>query len=148
MITNTGRTAKNIVKKMAMQQHLKIGERGFHLFVNEYNGQPKVHIRKIYQDHNGQSIITRYGVTLSLDEWNELKQSIQAADHQLINLPSLVRKSMTKVPSLRDPFKVQIPSPYQRNSNKHDKYTANNTTILQDTSNDINELFKVTVQEF
>jgi len=58
-----------------MNQQFKLGERGYHLFANEYKGEPKVHIRKIYQDPiDGRSIITRFGITLSIDEWNDLKQ--------------------------------------------------------------------------
>jgi len=51
------------------QQHFKLGERGYHVFANEYQGEPKIHIRKIYQEPvEGKSIITKYGITLSLDE--------------------------------------------------------------------------------
>ena len=70
------------------QQHLiSLGERGFHLFVNEFMGEPKIYIRKIFEDPaDGSSIFTKYGVALSIEEWNNLKESIQTADNQLMNM--------------------------------------------------------------
>jgi len=139
---------------MSMQQQFKLGERGYHLFANEYNGEPKVHIRKIYQDPcDGRSIITRYGITLSVDEWNDLKQYVPATDHQLVNLSR--QASMTS--AVPGPVKVKQPrpKPYQRLSAKTTKpmniidTARNNTTTYQDTvPNTIDELFNETLQDY
>jgi len=136
---------------MSMQQQFKLGERGYHLFANEYNGEPKVHIRKIYQDpSDGRSIITRYGITLSVDEWNDLKRYVLATDHQLVNLSR--QASMTS--AVPGPVKVKQPKPYQRLSAKTAKpmnidTARNNTSTCQDiVPNTIDELFNATLQDY
>jgi len=73
---------------MSTQQRVKLGKRGYHLFVSVYNEEPKIQIRKIFQDKaSGRSIITKYGTSLSVEEWNDIKQNFQTIDQQLENLP-------------------------------------------------------------
>ena len=135
-----------------------MGERGYHLFVNEYNGEPKVHIRKIYMNPNdGMPIITKYGITLSGDEWNALKQYIRPTNHQLMNLSR--QASMTKVPAVPGPaakVKSQRTAPYQRKptiTNKQMKYidsarNVDNTMTEDAVPNTIDELFNTTLQNY
>ena len=54
----------------------KIGTRGFCVFVNEFKGEPKVHIRKVIEneEEEGDVIFTKWGVALEIKEFEELKQ--------------------------------------------------------------------------
>ena len=84
--------------------HVKLGERGFHLFANEYNGEPKIHIRKLYQDPvDGKIVFTKFGVTLNVNEWNCLKEGINAAEIQLIQLSQHASKRKAQAPSRSRP---------------------------------------------
>jgi len=47
IVKRTPRGNYQTLNKMSdQQQHFKLGERGYHVFANEYQGDPKIHIRK------------------------------------------------------------------------------------------------------
>jgi len=45
---------------------------------------------------DGKSIITKYGIALSLDEWVDLKQYVQAVDQQLASLQPQAAAAATR----------------------------------------------------
>ena len=70
--------------KMSSSKPVVLGRRGFQAFVNEFRGEPKIHIRKQYSDPvTGQTFPTKCGITLSLEEWNELLSNSNIITEQL-----------------------------------------------------------------
>lgn len=58
---------------MSTEYPVILGSRGFRLYANEFQGVPKIHIRKQFKDfQTGQVFPTKHGITLSLEEWSEL----------------------------------------------------------------------------
>ena len=145
----------NFKRKMSAPQQFRLGTRGYHLFVNEYNGEPKIHIRKIYEDPvDGRPIITKYGITLSLNEWDDLKHYFQEADRQLMNLSR--QASTRKAPAVSGQVKCQRTTPYQRflimksTNQNNSTEVARNDTIIKDTASPttFDELFNGTLQDY
>lgn len=63
-------------KNMSSEHPVVLGSRGFHLFVNEFKGVPKVHIRKQFRDQQTGTVYpTKQGITLSLEEWGQLLEN-------------------------------------------------------------------------
>lgn len=61
-----------------------LGTRGFQAFVNEFRGEPKIHIRKQFTDPvTGEKFHTKNGITLSLKEWEDLQANIHSINMQL-----------------------------------------------------------------
>lgn len=56
----------------------KIGDKGFKVFVNEFKGYPKIHIRKVVENEEDPSdvIFTKFRVALEPREFEELKMLI------------------------------------------------------------------------
>lgn len=52
---------------------IPIGERGYHIFGNEFHGKIKIHLRKLYPKQNtGELYPSKEGLSLNLDEWMTL----------------------------------------------------------------------------
>ena len=111
--------------------HVKLGERGFHLFANEYNGEPKIHIRKLYEDPvDGKITFTKFGVTLNTNEWNNLKDGINTIDIQLMQLSQQTskRKAQKSSRARAKPYAYQ---PYQTISREQAPLQQNFNNSIQ-----------------
>ena len=71
--------------KMSSENPIILGQRGFQLFVNEFKGEPKIHRRKQFEDPVS-GYPTKFGVTLSLQEWEDIKRSSAIVDGRLKTL--------------------------------------------------------------
>lgn len=131
---------------MSSENPIKIGRRGFSLFVNEYKGEPKIHIRKIYQDSvSGERFPTKCWITLSLQEWSELFSSTNAVEDELRRLAQWAgeenRRANADVPKQTVPRAREAGSfgrarkslfhPYKRKDN-NDECTFSKCTPLND----------------
>ena len=63
---------------MAMQEeHFSLGENSNHMVtVTPFNANLRVHIRQFYVNENGEMKASTIGVTLSVEEFNELVKLI------------------------------------------------------------------------
>lgn len=69
---------------MTQQNPIVLGNRGFCVFVNTFYGEVKIHVRKQFEDPvTGERRPTKYGTTLSVQEWNDLKSAMNEVDNQL-----------------------------------------------------------------
>ena len=72
---------------------------GFNVFVKKYKGEPRVYIRRIYEDPlKGRSVSVK---SLSPEEWIELKNATKTIDEELIMF------SRSKIPD--DLVKLGVP---------------------------------------
>ena len=72
---------------------------GFNVFVKKYKGEPRVYIRRIYEDPlKGRSVSVK---SLSPDEWTELKNATKTIDEELMMF------SRSKIPD--DLVKLGVP---------------------------------------
>ena len=140
---------------MSQEMPVKLGQRGFHLFVNEFRGEPKVHIRKIYEEPvEGKAIVTKYGVTLTLDEWDDLKKYFHEADRQLLNQSKERNTRRAPTASGQVKMKQHRQTPYQRlppanNNQQMNIDSARNYTEVQDSApRTVEELFNGTLQNY
>ena len=59
------------------EECFSLGENSYHMVtVMPFNGNLKIHIRQCYVNENGEMKASRTGVTLSVDEFNELVRLI------------------------------------------------------------------------
>lgn len=74
---------------MASGKAIKLGDRGYVIFVKEFRSEKKIYIRKRKQDlSSGKTVITNSGMSLTLDEWTSLKSAIKAVDMELESVSS------------------------------------------------------------
>ncbi|KXJ08303.1 hypothetical protein AC249_AIPGENE19559 [Exaiptasia diaphana] len=74
------------------QKMNKIGTRGFCVFVNDFKGETKIHIRKVIEneEEEGDVIFTKWGVALDPEEYEELK-------HLIPTINAAVKKQQTRL---------------------------------------------------
>ena len=72
---------------------IPIGTRGFHLAVNDFNGEVKVHIRKYFDLYKTKLIPTKIGITLNENEFNELQQKVMIVDKKVKKVKSHLKKN-------------------------------------------------------
>lgn len=75
---------------------LKLGTRGYYATVNEFQGQIRVHIRKYNDGLEKGKVPTVYGVALSVDEFEELKNVLGDLSEMVSTIPAIC--SMTTLP--------------------------------------------------
>lgn len=75
-----------------MAQLFKLGPRGYHASVNKYQGQIRIHIRKHVDFCDAKDVPTRYGITLNIHEFQELKKLVS-------DLSDIATKAMLGTPS-------------------------------------------------
>lgn len=63
-----------------------LGDRNLHVKVNLYAGEPKIHIRKYFQNNNGVWVPTRKGITLTVDEWVRMKEVFDNVDSDILRI--------------------------------------------------------------
>jgi len=60
-----------------MSHLFKLGFRGYHATVIEYIGEVKVHIRKYIDEEGRKNIPTKFGVALTVQEFEDLKKAMK-----------------------------------------------------------------------
>jgi len=60
-----------------MSHLFKLGFRGYHATVIEYIGELKVHIRKYIDEEGRKNIPTKFGVALTVQEFEDLKKAMK-----------------------------------------------------------------------
>ena len=76
---------------------IPIGSRGFHLAVNEFNGEVKVHIRKYFDLYKTKLIPTKIGITLNENEFNELQQKMMIVDKKVKKVKKHLKKNQKTI---------------------------------------------------
>ena len=86
---------------MSSEYSVILGSRGFRLYADEFRGEPKIHIRKQFQDQQtGRVFPVEQEITLSLQEWEKLlvnEGQIRAELERLSHLASQKKKHNTVV---------------------------------------------------
>lgn len=75
---------------------MKLGRRNIRTYVQPYNGELRIHIRRF----NGDKPTTK-GVALLLDEWSALKTAINQLDNEITSQQIQVSGAFTRIPYQR-----------------------------------------------
>lgn len=75
---------------------MKLGRRNIRTYVQPYNGELRIHIRRFNGDRP-----TMKGVALLLDEWSALKTAITQLDHEITSQQIQVSGALTRTPYQR-----------------------------------------------
>ena len=111
-----------------MASLLKLGSRGYHATVKEFNGQIRFHIRKYIDLEGLKTIPTKYGVALTIEEFQELKTAMDDLNEMLEVL--IETSSMTTQPGDKSGYLVDVEQSSSQ-SNETSQQTPKNCNTSQ-----------------